>query len=297
MEKTLREYADEVLENLKGLLEPGFTAEVHEVTKDNGELKCGICVHDPVVDAAPMFRLNGKYEFEVPAEEAAMQINRLVPNAAKLTIPNDLAKCRKDLFFPRLVNAKLNPEIEKECASRRVMGDLLLYYVREIPVPEGTASFKITKVLLEHWNITEEEVYEAAMENLSKRGVEMKSLAEFMAERMAMLGMFGFPTPSIPADEIPQMYYVSNAEKEYGATCILLPEVQKALLDKFGSFIIIPSSIHEVLVFPADGFVDPDEMKDMIGDVNDNYLKHEALLSNHAYIRRWNESEIEPYDD
>ena len=61
--------------------------------------------------------------------------------------------------------------------------------------------------------------------------------------------------------------------------------VQKWLLEHFdGKCYILPSSIHEMIAVPYDDGVSPEELKEMISDINDNVVENIDQLSNNAYI-------------
>ena len=59
----------------------------------------------------------------------------------------------------------------------------------------------------------------------------------------------------------------------------------KELADKFDSDIyILPSSIHETLLIPADGEKDAEELKDMVRTINATEVSPEEVLSDNVYV-------------
>ena len=48
--------------------------------------------------------------------------------------------------------------------------------------------------------------------------------------------------------------------------------------------IIIPSSVHEVILIPKDNEISDEEINEMIGEVNENELETVEILSNHMYL-------------
>ena len=61
------------------------------------------------------------------------------------------------------------------------------------------------------------------------------------------------------------------------------------LLKKFADkiekdLIIIPSSIHEVILIPSDNGITDEEVNEMIDEVNENELETVEILSNHMYL-------------
>jgi len=72
----------------------------------------------------------------------------------------------------------------------------------------------------------------------------------------------------VPDDIDDFAYVLTNASGVNGAAAILYPEAINMIKEKIhGPFYVIPSSIHEVILLPAD-YGDPKDIKDMIMDVN-----------------------------
>lgn len=84
-------------------------------------------------------------------------------------------------------------------------------------------------------------------------------------------------------DEIP-MYVLSNAEKLNGAASVLDKDTMETISEMLGGdFVVIPSSIHEVIILPMDDNVDKDELEGIIREVNTGQVAPEERLSYHAY--------------
>ena len=84
------------------------------------------------------------------------------------------------------------------------------------------------------------------------------------------------------------MYILTNKLKIHGATCITYPRLLKRISDYLeDDLVIIPSSIHEVLILPA-SITQKDysyeELEAMITETNDTVLTDDEVLSTHAYI-------------
>ena len=58
----------------------------------------------------------------------------------------------------------------------------------------------------------------------------------------------------------------------------------KKTLEKLGSnFYFIPSSIHELLLFPMTDITSVEEIENIIGEVNSTLVQDDELLSDHVY--------------
>ena len=81
------------------------------------------------------------------------------------------------------------------------------------------------------------------------------------------------------------MYVLTNKEMTFGAAAIIDEEFMWDVYDKIGGdFIIIPSSIHELIAVPMTEMENnKDYVNNMIKDVNRTQVEQKDRLSNHAY--------------
>ena len=80
------------------------------------------------------------------------------------------------------------------------------------------------------------------------------------------------------------MYVLSNKSKLNGSGCILYQNLLRSLGKKLESdFYILPSSVHEVLLIPADDQDSYEELTAMVQEVNATQLANEEILSDHVY--------------
>ena len=65
------------------------------------------------------------------------------------------------------------------------------------------------------------------------------------------------------------------------------------MAEKLGTdLVILPSSIHEVIVLPVSGKEDYDEMDNMIKDINRDQVAKEEVLSNHFYYYKYSSEKL-----
>ena len=69
-----------------------------------------------------------------------------------------------------------------------------------------------------------------------------------------------------------------------GAACLLYDDLLKDFSEKHASdFYILPSSVHEVLLLPAEGRKEDESLSAMVREVNRTQLSAEEFLSDHVY--------------
>lgn len=93
--------------------------------------------------------------------------------------------------------------------------------------------------------------------------------------------------------ETPKMYVLTNQYKLNGAASMFYPDVLKDFAAEQGTdLIILPSSIHEVILIPMEEGMKPDDFKHMIREVNSEEVEASEILSDHAYVYRQLEDKI-----
>ena len=132
---------------------------------------------------------------------------------------------------------------------------------------ERVGSFVITREMAELLNIEVSELLFAAMDNLES--------GEFVIESLHSV---------IDECEEDFLYYATNKEGFYGASFLLRDDlIKKFAEEKDSDLIVIPSSIHEVIILPtrnADmGVDDIIGLLDIVGNVNENILEECDVLS------------------
>lgn len=79
------------------------------------------------------------------------------------------------------------------------------------------------------------------------------------------------------------MWFMSNKKRYFGAAAILSDDVLKDFAKKHGSFYVIFSSVHEVLILPSTDNSDIDTLTRHNQDVNAALLEEE-ILGTKAYF-------------
>lgn len=139
------------------------------------------------------------------------------------------------------------------------------------------ASFKLTYGLLETLKISRDEAWEAA-KTITFANTEIVSMSEKLSELMGqeIEEMEGIPT----------QYIITNTINFRGASAILDREALKKLSQKLNvsKFIVLPSSIHEMIVIPDDGKCVIEELSKMVQEVNQTQVEPKERLKDQAYV-------------
>lgn len=81
------------------------------------------------------------------------------------------------------------------------------------------------------------------------------------------------------------IYIMTTKDKYYGAAAISNKKLLREFAEKYHTdkIVMIPSSVHEVLLLPDATDYDLDELSNLVQDVNDSNVEPKERLSNHAY--------------
>lgn len=146
------------------------------------------------------------------------------------------------------------------------------------------ASIVVRDDILKKWDKTFDEVYAVAVENTQNI---VPTTIQTMGNVLNMVGIDELSDEMFDA----AILIVGNKAMNQGAVNLFLPGVMEEISAKVGgSYIVLPSSVHEVIVQPLS--MVGDELNEeiiadteaMIQDVNNSQVLPEDRLSDHAYF-------------
>ena len=216
------------------------------------------------------------------AAEAAFRVLAGKPDIHIADFPGDWEK-QKGSIRPVLVSAGWNEKLLTELPHRKFL-DLAVTYRLEAEEKAYRASTFVKDWFLKHWGITEEELWEAAMENLTREEYEAKPLTEILEGILGTnLGEL-FDTDSKQFQNYPVMYVLTNRGVHYGAAGMLREDLLKAFSEQTeSSFYILPSSVHETILVAEQPGIDSMSFKEMVSSINEGEVEQEEWLSESVY--------------
>ncbi len=151
---------------------------------------------------------------------------------------------------------------------------------------KGQASVLIYNEHLERWGVSTEDIAELAYENTPKLlGYDFISMGQLLDE--LCLGESGGEIPQSGTGDLPEMLILTNHSRINGAACLIYPHIMEEISQKKDSnLVILPSSIHEVILIPVkeDAVPDREEFCQMICEVNETQVADTEILSDHPYF-------------
>lgn len=259
---------------------------VYPVLKNNGAIYDGLVILDPILNISPTIYLNPyfhRYLDGVSMEDIYEDIlktyhENLPQEDFDITLFRDYEKAQERIVM-KLINAERNKQLLKQVPHILVYDLAIVFLCSVSDFMHEYATILIYNQHLELWNVTAEDLYETALTN-SPRVLE---------SRLDNLhDVFAYITDeSLPFLEELNISILTNHLKIHGATCMVYPNVLEELSTLYeDDIIIIPSSIHEVLVFPKENMPEGytlENLNTMIQDVNETQLTDDEILSDHIY--------------
>ena len=267
---------------------------LQQITKNNGLELDGLTILAAGVNISPTIYLNYYYDkflqygLDAVVKEILEVYEQNKPKEAiDISFFTDAQKiCNK--IKMKIVNYERNKELLKKVPHVKFLDLAILFYVEVENNVDGIATILIYHHHMGYWNFTTEDLFKLANENMTEdfKIIPMLDIVyDIMPEEFAEV---------FEREAKVKVGMITNDSQMHGAigmlqTNLLLEYMKKHHTERL---IIIPSSIHEVLLIPCDPETDVQSFKEMIREVNATQLQPEEVLSDNAYIYDGNEIKI-----
>ncbi len=286
-------FIENIVDLLKKRMGKTYDIRVTTVTKNNDVRITGVIMMARGDTISPTIYLEGFYEQY--QEGAAME--RLVDEIISIyedqmrdinldmEFFQDFEKVRDRIFY-KLISFEKNVRLLEDVPHFRWHDLAIVFYYAMEEELVGKASITIHNQHMAMWSQSVDSLYRTAQKNM-KEG--MPELLLTMSELFRQMTGVRIQKD----DEIP-MYVLTNQEKIYGAAALLYSEQLKDLADRIGyDLLILPSSVHEVLLVPDDHRKGYDFYIRMVDEVNRTQVEPEEVLSYKLYRYNRKRAEIE----
>lgn len=176
----------------------------------------------------------------------------------------------------------IRPQADDGAMTQKYL-DLELYvYVDLDATDQNRSMFSVHPEHIEMLGITWEELLQIATENMIYTS---KTLMQVMKEILIEEGCPEYMVDMMtPKQEGPDMYVISTENRLRGASAMAVTNELYELADLLDSdLIIFPSSIHEIIVVPADNFDNAEKLREMVTEINATQVDENEKLSDNVY--------------
>lgn len=298
-----QEFKDEVKDNIKAFLPEEFAdadVKINEVIKNNDTKLDALTVTSPDSNISPTIYLNDFYQ----QYENGRDMDDIMTQIAEIRMEHEVDKSfdvsqimnfdeAKDHIVPRLVNADMNQEMLENRPHTRMDDLAVIYAVVVDNSDQGMASVPITNDMMQAYDVTTEELHSIAVANMDEQTPStFRSLTDMIKDNVVegMMQDMGMDREAaeamfesmVPSDG-PNMFVISNEQGINGAASVLDENLMAKVTEELGEdFYVLPSSIHECIVIPAEN-MDVNELKAMVQEVNETQVMPQERLSDQVY--------------
>ena len=292
-----QDFIENIRDYVSSQLHNGQKVVLQPVIKNNGIVYDGLFIVDPILNVSPTIYLNPyyhRYLSGVSIEDIYEDVlntyySNLPQKDFDVSVFTDFSKAKQRIVM-KLVNKKRNAKLLKSVPHIPYMDLAIVFVCSVTEFLNEYATILIHHNHLKLWNISLEELYDIALDNSPKllpyRLDSIKSILPAGAEIY------------IPWIDKLEMYVLSNKLKIHGATSITYPGLLEDISNQLNSdLIIIPSSIHEVLIIPETYINEREELppnyEAMISEVNETQLTDDEILGDCVYHYRRDTNTLE----
>lgn len=256
--------------------------EISVVKKNNGVSATGLFIRENGQDVSPILYLDDYYIHYQNGELLENVIRNIRADydkkvqMAAVKIPNlqEFENIRGRVIY-RLVNYEKNKEILEDCPHIRLY-DLAVTFRWVARIDDvGVSTSLITNKQVKEWGVSVNDLVLAARQNTPRLfPAQIIDMEEMLA---GMVSFILYPS-AIP------MYILTNEQELNGASALLYGDILKDFANKKGAdMYILPSSIHEVIMVPADRINDPTKLLSIVHDANTTVVSTGDVLSDSVY--------------
>ena len=274
------QFISAMIEHVKDRLCEETLVERQEILKNNGVRLVGISIRPEGEMAAPIIYMEEYYakycegaSIEMLSEHL-LEVFKALPALPVYDFEEffDFEKIKYRIVY-KLINAKKNAKLLKKVPNLPMFDLAIVFYVVVSVEDYESCSILIRNEHMNEWKLPISILYQYAKNNTPRIFPYMMKPLEEMFEERAF-------------DVIPEssLIVLTNRKNVNGASVLLYPNMPKIIFDYVGkNYYLLPSSIHEFLIVPADEFINPLKLKEMVRDVNAHLVDREEFLSDHIY--------------
>lgn len=292
-------FKEEVLEKVSSLVEDAKIVKINEIVKNNDLILDGLVIYDKgQTCSAPTIYLNPLFDEYSNGTNIEVIIDKIMSIYNNAEVPEFANKAkqfedydfvRNHLYF-KVVNYDMNKKMLENVPHFRTLDLAITFACLLDKDNSGTASIPINNGHLKYWGIDINQLYEDALKNATEMlPPKIYSLFETVEKKYNNSEL---DLNNIQLDDM-DLLILTNETKVNGAGTMLYPNLLETIANQLDSdLIIIPSSIHEVLILRKTGDLKLEDLDFLVNMVNHEEVATTEVLSNHVYVYLKDEKEL-----
>ncbi len=287
-------FKTQILQLLQKHLQPDTDIHIEPIIKNNGIMLDGLVIQENSVNISPTLYLNYYYEDYINGDSMEQVTAHILSDYKQhksaqnieLSFFTQYDRIKYNIIF-KVINYNSNQALLKKAPHFRFLDLAIVFSCLLLDTPKGNATILILNSHMEYWKVSKEQLYAAAK-------INTPLLLPFEIQPLDKLLNKMIPDWASPEDsQAPNLYVLSNQSNLYGASAILYTEYISEFSRDIGyDCYILPRSIHELLLMPAEKHISPRDLTQMICQVNESHVLEEEVLSDHPYYFSMETGEI-----
>ena len=296
-EKTLGydSFIQETKDRVQALMGEDYDVLIKKTIKNNSLERHSLLVLKKGRSIAPNIYLEAYYDSYLQGSKLEEIVDRLYCIYNHCAIPTIKENFLYDLddikqyIICRIINYEKNVEQLKKVPHIRFLDFAITYHCLIKNDDEIIGTLRLSNEHIKHWGIDIQELDFLAMENTQRLfSAVIRDMDELIREVLLendevsedIIDIFRIDDKK----EIVKMYVLSNKSGVNGANCLLYDNLIKNFAEAIGSdLIIIPSSVHEIILVPSCESIPINELNEIVKDINRNQVPYDEILSDHVY--------------
>ena len=289
---------EEIIAAVRNEIPPALRDEVklemREVIKTNDEKLHGINLRIPGVAAVPTIYLEDclmDYERGMPVKDIAGKvIDMMIGGLANAPRAGDFSLKYEDIedrLVLQVVEAERNRERLRGLVCRPAgSGFVMVAYVIAEENENGSMRFAVSKDMAETYGYYVDRLLDKAAANTqAKYSPVLKDMKSALLCGSWTDGGINPLKDEYAACPDETMYILTNESGLNGAGVLFYPDMQKRLGEILrGSYYVLPSSLHEVIVMPEKSAPGLGELEDMVKSANRTVVEPQDILSDRVFM-------------
>lgn len=286
------EFVENVVKILQEKMGEDYGVKVTNVTKNNDIQLTGVIMMRETDKISPTIYLEEPYRqysegtdlHEITDRIAALYEAQMEDLHLDMNFFGEFGYV-KDKIFHKLINYSQNRNLLEDVPHFKWCDLAVVFYYSMEEEKLGRASVLIHNNHLDMWDQTADTLYQTAQHNMRQSMPELLVPMQELISEMTGVRL---------DEEDVRMYVLTNKEKMYGASAMLYSDEISKLAERLHSdLLILPSSVHEVLLLPDNQEREYEFFRQMVEEVNTTQVEPEEILSYNLYRYNRKEGDIE----
>jgi len=310
-----KQFVEKVTDGVQKFLSSDVEVSVRDVRKNNGVCLKGMTIFGKESNLSPTIYLepfyeeyeNGKTLSDVVKEIVRIYEESKVNQNVNMDFFEDYEVMKKMLCC-KLINYEKNKEILDDIPHLRYLDLALVCYCVYSNDFIGNGTIMIGNDYLKTWKVEKEQLLQTALENTEKvlgyQWIEMANMMREMLKVSLRSGRYGgivieeelseemiehitdrFIDKMVSESRRGPMYVLTNQSKFLGAVSMLCDKALAEVAEEVDSdLVILPSSVHEVIIVPHVEERDFDILREMVREINGSQVEPQEVLSDNIYF-------------